>query len=116
MKLESLNETRRVKPIGSARIRPLPLRCRGARDRLSRFLGLARSLRGEPSRARRCVCDLYRLLAEARPRGEGPKKHRSLRGCEDRVDPKLLLPVRGSAALRAQALHMVNIPRALFSG
>src|ERR1700720_2034644 len=36
--------------------------------------------------------------------GEGSKKHRSLRGCEHRVDPKLLLPVRCSAALRAQAL------------
>src|SRR4029077_3697037 len=102
MKLESLNE--RAASNLSARVWPLPLLCGGARDRLSRFLGLARSLRGKPSRARRSVCDLYRLLAQARPRGEGPKKHRSLRGCNDGVDPKLLLPVRHAAALRAQAL------------
>ena len=88
----------------AARVRPLPLRCGGARDRLSRFLGLARSLRGKPSRARRSVCDLYRLLAQARARDEGPKKHRSLRGCNDGVDPELLLPVWHAAALRAQAL------------
>src|SRR5215471_10106361 len=69
-----------------------------------RFLGLARSLRGKPSRARRRVCNLYRLLAQARPRGEGPEKHLSLRGRDDGVDPKLLLPVRHAAALRAQAL------------
>jgi hypothetical protein len=67
-------------------------------------MGLARSLRGEPSSAWRRLCDLYRLLAQTCPRGEGPKKYRSLRGYEDRVNPKLLLPMRGSAAIRTQAL------------
>src|SRR6516165_1981662 len=68
----------------------------------------------------------YRLLAQARPRGEGPKKHRSLRGCENGVDPKFLLPVRHAAALRAQAfaahgqypagtLHRPYRPRASLS-
>ena len=51
--------------------------------------------RGEPSRARRRVCDLYRLLAQARLRGEGPKKHRSLRRCEDRVEPEASAPGAG---------------------
>jgi hypothetical protein len=63
------------------------------------FWGLARSLRGEPERPRHRVRDLYRLLVQARTRGEGPKKHPSLRGCQDGLDPKLLLPVRGSTAL-----------------
>ena len=56
------------------------------------------------SRARCRVCDLCRLLAQARPRGEGPKEHCSLRGRDYGVDSKLLLAVRYSAALRAQAL------------
>jgi hypothetical protein len=90
--------------------------CGGTRDGLSRFLGLARSLRSELARTRRCVCDLYRLLAQARPRGEEPKKHHSLRGCEDRVAPKLLLPVRVSLLYeRKRWPHIINIPRALFS-
>jgi len=37
-------------------------------------------------------------------RSAGPKKHFSLRGRDDGVDPKLLLPVRHAAALQAQAL------------
>ena len=75
------------------------------------FWAWHRSLRGEPSRAPRRVCNLYRLLAHACLRGEG------LRGCEDRVHPKLLLPVRGAAAYeRKCSPHMINIPRALFTG
>jgi hypothetical protein len=50
-------------------------------------------------RARRRLCDLYRLLAQARPRAKGPKKHRLLRGREDGVGPKLLFPLRHGVAL-----------------
>ena len=55
----------------------MPLRCRPPRDRLSRALGLARSFRGQPARARCRLRHLCRQLAQAVSGGEGHAKHSS---------------------------------------
>jgi len=69
-------------------------------------------LRGEPSRARRCVCDLYRLLAEARRVVKG---QRSIARFDDaKTDSTRSFCSRCGTPLlyeRKRSPHMVNIPR-----
>jgi hypothetical protein len=92
------------------------VRPRRLRDRHARALGLARSFTGEPQSSWRGVCDLCRELAQALSDRQRRRRHR--------FEDKATKTVRNFCAQcgtplfyeRARAPHMVNIPRALFTG
>src|SRR5438105_10709610 len=86
-----------------ARPRPMPVRQDLLRDRCARVVGLARSLLGEPARARRGVCDLCRKLAQALADHQGRTRDHPLRGQGHENRAQLLRPMRHAAVLRTGA-------------
>ena len=98
--------------------RPMPVRQGRLRDRRAGALGLARSFAGEPPRAWRGLCDLCRKLAQAFSHHQRQDRHHALRGQGDEDRAQLLRAAAARRLLyeRARSPHMVNIPRALFSG
>ena len=91
---------------------------RSVRDRHAGAVGLARSFRGEPARAWRGLRDLCRKLAQAL------SDHQAASAEIARFEDTTTKTGAASASAvarrliyeRARSPHMVNIPRALFSG
>src|ERR1700730_4490832 len=86
------------------RVRSMPVRECLHRDRYAGALGLARSLSGEPARARCGVRDLCRKLAQAVSHHQGQGGDCAFRGQDHENHPQLLRPLRHPADLRARAL------------
>lgn len=91
------------------------------RDRRPRPLGLARSLQQEPPRARRCLRDLCRQLAQPLPHRQG--RHRIAKGAtaitrfkDEAGDVRGFCANCGTPVSyeRKRSPQMVNLPRALF--
>ena len=99
------------------RRRPMPVRQGRLRDRRAGALGLARSFGFKPPRAWRGVRNLCRKLAQALPHHQGQDRLA-------RYEDKATKTVRSFCSNcgtpisyeRPRSPHMVNIPRALFSG